>query len=311
MHVAVAIVGFRNTDDIVRCVAALDRSTHRDFEVVICENGGPEAHAKLTAAIPRVLSAGQPVRAVLASHNLGYAGGVNVCLVESPGAEAWWVLNPDTVPEPDAMAGLAAKLSDGTCEAVGCPLHLASGMVQSYGGRWQGWIARPVSIGHGNPLNVPTDPVRVERSQNYLNGASMLIGRRFLVEVGLMREDYFLYCEEVEWCLRGVARGMRLGFAPDARVLHFQGTTTGAGGSLAGRSRLSIYLGERNKILTTRDCFPGRLPVATLSALLLHVWRFGRCGAWRQLGYGLAGLWAGLSGERGAPAWAELGTREL
>jgi hypothetical protein len=50
MHVAVAIVGFRNEGDIVRCLGALEASTHRDFEIVICENGGPEAYARLTAA---------------------------------------------------------------------------------------------------------------------------------------------------------------------------------------------------------------------------------------------------------------------
>src|SRR3954471_4207611 len=43
MHVAVAIVGYRNADDVCACVTALARSTHDDFEVVICENGGGDA----------------------------------------------------------------------------------------------------------------------------------------------------------------------------------------------------------------------------------------------------------------------------
>ncbi len=45
------------------------------------------------------------------------------------------------------------------------------------------------------------------------------------VEVnGLMREDYFLYAEEVEWCLRAKRRGLRLGLAPAARILHVRPT---------------------------------------------------------------------------------------
>lgn len=303
MHVAIAIVGFRNPDDIVRCLAALERSTHDEFEVVICENGGPEAFAALKAAIPAKLASGQAVEAILASGNLGYAGGVNVCLRAAPGADAWWVLNPDTCPEPEALARLVKKLLEGQCDAVGCPLHLSNGTVQSYGGLWQGWLARAVSIGHGGALDAPVDAARIERTQNYLNGASMLVGRRFVETVGLMREDYFLYCEEVEWCLRAHAKGMRLGFAPDAVVLHYQGTTTGAGGHVAGRSRLSVYLGERNKMLTTRDRYPGLLPVAALAALAAHLLRFGRRGAWAQLRYGLAGWWAGLMNQRGVPGW--------
>ena len=303
MHVAVAIVGFRNEGDIVRCLSALKNSIHSDFEIVICENGGPEAYARLTAAIPAALPGGQSVRAVLASGNLGFAGGVNVCLRETPGADAWWVLNPDTVPEPQALAALVEKLGDGTCEAAGGPLCLPGGVIQSYGGVWQAWLARPVSIGHSNRRDAGVDPATIERRQTYLNGASMLVGRRFLETVGPMREDYFLYCEEVEWCLHATAKGLRLGFAPNAWVLHYQGTTTGAGGEASGRSRLSVYLGERNKVLTTRDRFPARLPIAAPASLAIHAWRFAKRGAWAQFGYGLAGWWAGLRGERGVPTW--------
>ena len=107
MHVSVAIVGFRNVDDILRCLAALETATHKDFEVIICENGGPAAFDALKARAPSVLAGGQTVRCVLASGNLGYAGGVNVCLAETPQADAWWVLNPDTAPSPTSLALLS------------------------------------------------------------------------------------------------------------------------------------------------------------------------------------------------------------
>jgi hypothetical protein len=303
MHVAVGIVGFRNSDDIARCLEALSASTHTDFEVIICENGGPEAHGRLLEVIPTMLSGGQGVRVVLAPGNLGFAGGVNVCLRETPGADAWWVLNPDTAPQPDALAALVARLAQGDCDAVGGPLHLPQGIIQSYGGLWQGWLARPISIGLGRAQDAPIDADAIERAQNYLNGASMLISRRFLDAAGPMREDYFLYCEEVEWCLRGARQGMKLGFAPEARVLHYQGTTTGGGGGAGGPSRLSIYLGERNKILTTRDVYPARLPIAGAVSLALLVARFVRRGAWSQLGHALSGWFDGLLGRRGAPRW--------
>ena len=41
-----------------------------------------------------------------------------------------------------------------------------------------------------------------------LLGASV-VGRAMLDAVGPMRDDYFLYCEEVEWCLRAKAAGLR------------------------------------------------------------------------------------------------------
>jgi hypothetical protein len=186
---------------------------------------------------------------------------------------------------------------------VGHDLVLADGYLASSGGQWRSWTARAISLNKGKPPEPQTDTHALENSINYIIGASMLITRGFYERVGKMREDYFLYCEEVEWCLRAIAKGMRLGFASDAWVLHYQGTTTGAGGEASGRSRLSVYLGERNKVLTTRDRFPARLPIAALASLAIHAWRFARRGAWAQFGYGLAGWWGGLRGERGVPKW--------
>lgn len=306
MHVAICIVAFRNIDDIASCLGALASSNHREFEVLICENGGRAAFDALQAQLPAALPGGQPVRAVCASHNLGYAGGVNVCLQETTSADAWWVLNPDTLPGPESLARLVARLEAGDCDAAGNTVYLPDGRVQSHGGRWRPWLARAVSIGHGTTHGGTVDQGRVEREQTYLNGASMMIGRRFFTTVGPMREDYFLYCEEVEWCLRGLKHGMRLGYAPGADVLHEAGTTTGSYDHIRSRPRTPIYLGERNKMLTTRDCFPLRLPVAAVAALALLCLRFGRARAWRQLGYALSGWAAGLRGERGPPRWLDV-----
>jgi N-acetylglucosaminyl-diphospho-decaprenol L-rhamnosyltransferase len=45
------------------------------------------------------------------------------------------------------------------------------------------------------------------------------------------------------------------------------------------------------------------LPIVALGALLVTLLRYGRRGAWRQLGYAWAGWSAGLRNRRGPPAW--------
>ncbi len=299
--VSIVIVGFRNPEDIVRCLAALAAATHADFSVVVVENGGPAAFQTLVDALPAALPGGQRVRSVLADGNTGFAGGVNRGLAESPNADAWWILNPDTEPHPETLARYVARLRIGDVDAVGGALHLPDGRVQSYGGIWRPWMARAVSIGHGTPRDVKPDPSEIEARQSYLNGASMLVSRRFLAVCGPMAEHYFLYCEEVEWCLRARKRGLRLGFAPDAPVLHHQGTTTGNDVDLRTRGRTPVYLNERNKILLTRECFPGHAPLAILADLVLIALKFGKRRAWRQMGYALEGWRAGLAGETGPP----------
>ena len=286
------------------CLAALAASTHAAFEVCICENGGPEALALMADALPDALPGGQRVRLIEGAGNPGYAGGVNLCIRAAPEADAWWVLNPDTCPDPQALAALVARLEEGDVDAVGGVLCDPGGSVQALsGGRWRGWLARCEVPGMGASLEAMPDRAAVERELAYISGASLLAGRRFAGQAGLMREDYFLYAEEVEWCLRGGKAGMRLGFAPGARVLHAQGATTGSAAAVRSRSRLPIYLDERNRLHVVRDTAPRRLPVAALGALALIFLRFACKGAWRQTGHALAGWLAGLRNERGKPDW--------
>jgi N-acetylglucosaminyl-diphospho-decaprenol L-rhamnosyltransferase len=201
------------------------------------------------------------------------------------------------------MAALVQRLRAGDCDAVGGVVYFPDGRVESYGGHWGGWLASPRSIGYGAPLDAPVDAAAVERRLSYVSGASMMVGRRFLETVGPLREDYFLYCEEVEWFLRAAGLGMRLGFAPQARVMHEQGATTGSVPLLRERPRTPVYLDTRNKVLVTRDRFPGRLAVAVVAIGAIAALKCIKHGAWRQLAYALDGWRAGLLNERGAPAW--------
>jgi GT2 family glycosyltransferase len=118
---------------------------------------------------------------------------------------------------------------------------------------------------------------------------------RLFQDVGAMRRDYFLYVDEVEWCLRGIASGMRLGFNAGARVLHNQRASTGSSKALRHRPRLPIFFDERNKMLATRDGFMWKLPARSSSRTTVHSFRFLSRGAWRQFGYATAGWWAGVA----------------
>lgn len=304
-HVAVAIVSFRNPEDVSNCLEALARSSHQAFSVYICENGGDQAYDTLKAKTPAQLADGQSVRIMNAGENLGYAGGVNRCVEAAERSyDAVWVLNPDTEPEPGALAAMLRRLSQGDVDGVGAKVVSENGQVQSYGGRWRSWLALGGAIGLFARAEDPVDAQAVEAEQAYLSGASMLVSRRFIEINGPMRADYFLYAEEVEWCLRARRRGLRLGFAPDAVVFHRQGTTTGWAGPFRRRPKLSIYLDARNRVRLTRQLTPWFLPTAVAGILLHSLWRYARRGAWRQVGYVVQGVCAGLRGETGRPGWA-------
>ncbi len=297
--VVVCLVGYRNPNDIIACLTALAASTYAAFEVVICENGGQAARDDLLSRVPATLAGGQPVSVLPYDGNSGYAGGNNRCVASRPDAPLWWILNPDTSVTPEAMALLVAPLRDGRFDAVGGTLLQGDGRVQAYGGKWVPLLCRAVSLGKGQAYDSASMPTMPEI--DYILGASLMFTSHFLEVAGPMRDDYFLYGEEVEWGLRAKARGLRLGTEPFAIIHHSQGATTGDGGDFNNKPRLPVYLDQRNKILILRDFSPALLLPGAVGALLALLARALKARAWRQLGYGLAGWAAGLANRRGPP----------
>jgi len=323
--VIVAIIGYRNNDDVYECLSALAKVTEKTFLISICENGGAGSYHELCDRLKdlvdfeggapntvdvRVAQAcggtlrtgGQVVRIYRARDNLGYAGGINVCIGQLTLTEKWsalWVLNPDTEPDPNALTALIKRTREGEYGIVSSRLVFKStGRVQSYGGHWRPLMARGLNIGQNASLDVVPDFDAIELSMNYVSGASLFATREYVESVGLMDERYFLYCEEVDWCFRRGHR--RLGYAHDAIVYHAHGTTTGSSADPKERSSISVYLNERNKLLLTKRFYPTLYPLVLATTLLLTL-QYLKCGAVRNFFVALSGWFAGAQGEEGPP----------
>ncbi len=328
MSVATTIVSYRSAEDICALLDALAQQTHRDLSVQVCENGGAQAYDDLLQALEaggyavsaaqpdpgkRVsraattrLRSGAPVNLYEATDNLGYAGGVNLCIdnLAETGWSAIWIINPDAIPASDALEELLRHQRSGDYGIVGGRLIFAgTGTVQCYGGIWRRWMARGLNLGFNEPATAYPDVAGIEARMDYVSGACMLITRGYVETIGKMREDYFLYCEEVDWCAR---RGsFRLGFAPAARIEHGHGATIGSHRDRRLRSRLSVYLDERNKLLLTKHLFPAIYPLVLGTTLLLTA-QYLRHGAVVNFGHALSGWWAGVTGETGRPRWTRV-----
>jgi len=120
---------------------------------------------------------------------------------------------------------------------------------------------------------VPLDGAAVEQQLSCVVGAAMLVSRPFLEQVGLMREDYFLYYEEIDWATRAKGR-FKLGYAPRSVVFHKEGASIGT--TASGGSPLSMFYLFRNRIRFTWRFHRPYLPVVLAVALLdvaKMVWR--------------------------------------
>ena len=224
--------------------------------------------------------------------NHGYAGGNNVGIeyATRAGYDYFWILNNDITVEPDALRGLLDTLhSDPRCGFSASVLVYADNpeKVQCVGGGTvYPWLGKTKLIGKKADrsqlplLNLPTP--------DYLMGASMLVSRRVIEEVGVMDDRYFMYSEEVDWQRRAAARGITCKVALNSFARH------GDSGSTKGKSHLFHFYRNRAAIMYNRKfhstacCVVSSLALASITVLQ-------NSRSLKNIRYGLKGISEGFA----------------
>ncbi len=161
---------------------------------------------------------------------LGFAANVNRGVAETSG-ELVVVANPDTDPEPDAVAILAELAAGGPRRGVVGP------QLRYPDGRWQPsrrrfptvagtlvrrtplrYVARPFERQRRHYLldEQPTEPVPAD----WMLGAFLLLRREMLEQLGGFDEGFRLYGEDIELCYRAAKAGWERWYVPAAVVTH-------------------------------------------------------------------------------------------
>ena len=90
---------------------------------------------------------------------------------------------------------------------------------------------------------VVAPPVSDETYQtDWVAGASMIIRREVFEAAGLMDEDYFMYYEEMDFCLQAKKAGWSCWYVPESRVVHLVGQSSGVTDTKRPPKRLPQYL---------------------------------------------------------------------
>lgn len=207
------------------------------------------------------------------SDNLGFAGGNNIgltFLLRAASIDYVWLLNNDTVIDPEAAAALVARMDAthraGMCGTVVRYYYRPDTVQALNGSRFSLINGQSRGIGSGTRATSPFDPARVARETDYVLGASLAVSRQFVATVGLMTEDYFLYFEEIDWAFRNAGR-FAIAFAHGAIVYHKEGGSIGSSGAKGQRSAASDYYLLRSRLGFIRRRAPLLLPLHWLLAL--------------------------------------------
>lgn len=239
--VLIVVVNYKTPELTIDCLHSLVREVHPQSNIrvtVVDNDSGDDSVEQIRQAI--ATHGWQDWVTLIASpRNGGYAFGNNLAigpaLASAHPPSYIHLLNPDTRVRPHAVKELVDFLDhhptvgivgsrledpDQTPQRSAFRFHtlwseldggLRLGMISTLLNQWI--IAPPVS-----DIAIETD---------WVAGASMMIRKEVFEQIGLMDEDYFMYYEEVDFCLQAKKAGWQCWYVPQSRVIHLVGQSSG------------------------------------------------------------------------------------
>lgn len=306
------VLNWNGYQDTIACLETLLASTEVNLRVVVCDNASsdgsldkieawadgrlslttlqnarlesllgsverPIQHHRRTRTAAESMTTDDHDQLILIENgeNLGFAAGNNVGLkfaLGQPDMDMVWLLNNDTLVEPDCLRNMVRRLqAESTLAVCGSVIHFYDQpqMVQAIGGNRFNYKTgcAATSEGRFTHEDTPKNMSKIESTIDYISGCSMLLPREFLETTGLMCEDYFLYYEEIDWFTR--AEGMYpLCIAEDARLYHREGATIGSKNIRRSASSLSDFYMFRSRLTFMKKYYRKHLGLCYLSSLL-------------------------------------------
>lgn len=223
--VSIIIVTNDHRDFIERCIrSVLKQKCSYQKEIILIDNKSRDSTVNI------VREKFPQVHVLQRSRKYGFAVNNNLAIRQSKGRYIL-LLNPDTEMSPGALQSLTIYMDSHTEVGVcGPQLRFPDGNLQYSCRRfpnWQTFLVRrsPLRLflrdSNINRHHLMTD---VDHSHvqdvDWLLGACMCIRRDVFRDVGYFDERYFMYVEDIDFCLRIHRTGWKIYYVPTAKVMH-------------------------------------------------------------------------------------------
>lgn len=234
MDLSIVVLNYNTRDHLRACLTALEAevsSMEKDAEVFVVDNASSDGSAEIVEA-----EFGW-VRLIRSPRNGGFAYGNNQALRQTRG-NAILLLNPDALMPPGGLARMLDLLRahpeagiigpkllrpDGSMH-LACRRSFPTPEIAFY--RLSGlsrFLADSPRFGRYNLTFVDPDvPIEVDS----VCGACLLVRRDVLERIGLLDERFFMYGEDLDWCLRTRQAGWTVRYEPSIVVQHQHGAAS-------------------------------------------------------------------------------------
>lgn len=293
-RVSAVLINFGDPRDTFDCVRSLVATRYPSLRIIVVDNGsGPSVVERLRAELP------PGVDLVPSDRNLGFSAGNNLGIRRAlaDGTDYVLVLNNDATLPPDAVRLMIESAStQDKLGILGGKILVANEAgptdeIWSAGGYWRPLKGSAYPAGIGEP-----DRGQFDRAgeTEFHPGCLWFVPAEVWRRVGLLDEDFFLYVEDADFCLRVRRAGYRIVYDP--RILCFHRVSRSTWIDRGRASPIMNYLTNRNRFLMARKW------LTPLQRLAFYVYIFASravlAARRMDLSY-LSGLWDGVRGKTG------------
>ena len=236
------ILNFRTPEMTLRsAAAAMAAMDGLPGEVLIIDNGSDDGSFEALQAGAEArgwLQRGR-LRVQASARNGGFGAGMNIGFAQTLSTgerpDVYYLLNSDAFPDPDCIrhlrdflgrtprAGLAGSFVQGEDSVPHCTLFRFPTIASEFEGAARTGVISRLLHHAIVPLPIPQHPQQVD----WTAGASLMIRRAVIDEIGGFDERFFLYFEETELCHRAARAGWQTYYVPQSRVTHVGSVSTG------------------------------------------------------------------------------------
>ncbi|MDB5210670.1 MAG: glycosyltransferase family 2 protein [Sediminibacterium sp.] len=210
-------------------------------EIIVVDNGST------VNPVPAWQEKYPSIHFIRSEANTGFAGGNNIG-IHAAGGDFLFLVNNDTEFTKGLVTQLVQALEAHKETAVVSPkirYYDQPDMLQ-YAGytKMNYYTARNSCIGQFEKDDGQFDHLTGETA--FAHGAAMMVRKEAIIEAGPMKENYFLYYEEMDWCDSFKKKGYTIRLDMQALIYHKESVSVGQ------NSALKEYFMNRNRILFER-----------------------------------------------------------
>ena len=232
--VYIIIINFGTPEYSIECLESVHENSHGVFQLVVVDVLNIDQSVE---KVTRWIEEKKDDRFILIEEkeNKGFAFANNIGIkysLRQDDCDFLWILNNDTVIEKNSLTELINFYKQnkdiGNTGFIGSKIldYGDKKLIQNVGGTFNKWTGYSVLIGMGEKDTGQFDNQNIK--VDYVIGASMFCHTSLIKKIGMMPEDYFLYYEDIDWCITAQKAGFRNYTCTKSIIYHKQGLSTGA-----------------------------------------------------------------------------------